>query len=666
MQREFTYINDELCLSVDAVVRALGVEYNIGLGMVKQRLAEWRKRTRRTWRCYKAKGKNWVAYTGLPEETRIKIDYMYSDVALRYCFEELVSQARTLINDEDIAWFQQEYPYTVKQATDLSEACGWCRLLSNDVQTILNGYFPNKKTLFEISAKAVSGRKLYGFKVSNARVLGRKVKQFGEEGRGSLLSKKLGNNNARKGTEMRALMEKRIIHLYASALNPDLVIITRIFNQEAIERNWEALSLPTVRRIVRHPKHAVMIAAARNGINSARNDHEFHIKRAKPSRPDQLWSFDGTTVQLYNQSSKDGKAIKSWYIVYVSDAASGCIIGHGIGKTENSTVILSSLRKALTFGMYKPDFFQYDNHSANKGKEVQSVIERLGRVGIPSQPYNGKGKYVERVIGVIEQTVMRHFPNFVGGNITSRSKNSKANPDYLQFQVKNGELPSDAEVLEQVALAINVFNHTADKKGVTPIEKYRKEHPDRKRINALTLASAFWVKRSRTIRYNPEGIRMEVEGENYYYEVYSEEGVTDTNFRKYHGGESFIVRYDPDDLSKVNLYDKSDSWVATAEQKYEYSPTPKGRAAGEAARLLLELNNRKEMVDDAMVELEELKEEMAAEGLQEVSFQLVHKDALNRINGENELQLLETTGVVRKKVRVFEDDEAANRLLNDE
>ena len=666
MQREFTKINGELCLSVDALARTMGMEYDLALNTVKKGLARFRKGTSKYWRHYKDaldSRLNWVAYEGLPTDTKLRVEYLYSDVSLRYYTEELISQARTLIEPGDVSWFEQAYPYSAAQAKDLSEACGWCRLLSNDVQMIFEGYFKNKKTLFDISAKVVGAQKLYGFKIGNARVLQRKVKAFRESGRDSLLSKKLGNVNATKGANCRELIEKRIVHLYASALNPDMEIISRIFNNEAVEKSWANMSVATIRRIVRKPQYAAMIAAMRDGVNSARGGHEWHMKRARPSRPDMMWSFDGTTVQLYNADNK-GKAIKSWYILYVTDAATNCVVGWALGRRENSQLILRALRKAFTFGMYVPKFFQYDNFSANKGKEVQDVIGKLESIGIPGQPYNGKGKYVERIIGQIEQRVMRHLPNFVGGNITGRSKKAQRNPDYIKWQEKNGRLPSEADIIEQVDLAIKVWNHTANKKGVRPIDAYNVAHPERKRMTAITLANLFWVKRSKMLRYNPEGFRMEVAGELYYYEVYSEDGVTDVNFRKYHGGERFIVRYDPDDLSRINVYNQNDSWVATAEKKYEYAAVPSERQEGEGERLLKELDNRKNYIDDAVKEYNVIDQEMAAIGLSRVGFDSIHKDSLNEIEGKQELVLLNRTGIVKKNTRVFDDDEAANRLLN--
>lgn len=637
---KFKNIQSELCLSVQAIALTLGIAYELAVNTVWKGLNRHRDGKSTYWRHYSDELDNrvkWVVYESLPDTTRLRVDYHYgSDLMTCYYKERLPNKAKALVQHDDITWFHSHTNYSDKRCSDLALACGWLRLVSP--QGWYKPMFSSKLAAYDMAAQLIAEQQLSGFKISNGRILARKANAWSSKTYQSLVSKRLGNNNARK---MVNIQEKRIIDLYASPLKPTITDVWDQVRKESISHGWAQVSRERVRQILFKPKNQPKWVTARHGRNAARSLTETIVKRRRPDYPDQLWSVDGTTVQLY--SSQNGKIVKTLYYVEVTDGYSDAVIGYAFGKTETADVILRALRMACQRRGYRPRFLQYDGAAANSSKEVKGLIERLGVHGIKAQPYNGKSKYVERVIGRIEQGVMRYCANFVGGNITTRSFNSKANPDYIKQQWKLGLLPDDdGAIMEQAALCIEIYNQKPNRKGKSPLELYSQADDRREdfKIPYLSVVSAFWVERKKQLRYTPDGIIMEVAGERYFYQVESERGIEDLAFKKAQFQQRFWVRYNPDDLTSINLYDKNRSWVATANQKWEYGSTPDMWEDDEGEKLMKVLKQRSQYLDDGLEEREEIRAEMAGFGLEEASFELLTKDYYNAAQTEVERLLV--------------------------
>lgn len=457
-------------------------------------------------------------------------------------------------------------------------------------------------------------------------------------------------------------VETRILNLYSSPLKPSVTKVTEIYNREAVDKGWPTLTYERIRQVLTTPANSQIVFLARHGKEAFRNKYERTVKRSRPSFADALWSLDGTTIQLYYQ--KDGKVLSGLYWYAVIDVRSNAIIGYAIGASETSVLVQTSLRDAVNFKGMMPHQLQYDNSSANKSKEATQLFNKLARVAFPTAPYSGKTKPIEAILGRFEQQVLRYYKNFKGGNITSKSINTAANPDLLKKLKDNNELPTLDYIIKQLKTAIHVHNNTVVKKyGKTPIEMYAVAHEKRRELPYLTMVDIFWVERSRKVRYTKDGLQMEVDKEVYTYEVEARQGVEDMEFRKQYLGSSFEVRYDPGDLEYINLY-VDGSWIATARQKYEYAMAKADAVKGEGKLLKESWNERDEYIEGIYADIEANAQEDEGEIM---SFQLAHKDALNRMEGEAQDELIFSTGrtTKRQKVRLYDIEEADGSLVDD-
>lgn len=633
----FAEIENEICLSVEAIAEAVGMTFDSGLNTVKKGLERYRSRDTESWKHYADESDNrrkWVIYNYLPEATMSRVDHYWGDVRLQYYTEMLTTEALSRIDIKDKSYFAGR-GLTGGKADQLAEACGWLRLCNSN-------YWVNKwdgRTVYmQWAARVIGDRNLYGFKVGSARSLRRKIKQWKTDGRASLIPKSKGNNNATKVSKEGII---RIMNLYADRHKPSVKTVADIYNREAKEKGWALLTDERVRQIVTEPKNLQIAILARHGTEAARNLLERTIKRRKPSFADALWTMDGTAVQLIY---REGKKMRSdLYIYAIVDAYSGAIIGKAFGASETSTLVQAALRDATTSTGRLPYQLQYDNSGANKSAEATQLFNKMARAAFPTSPYNGKAKVIEMIFGQFEQANLRYFDNFKGGNITARSLNTRANPDHLaNYKSVAGKkgLPTKEQVVAQMMLAIEVHNHTMVKGGKTRIEHYHTKDSRRQEIPYLSMVDMFWVERKHKVRYTKDGIVMEVGKKRYYYEVESEHGVEDMEFRLNWLGSTFTVKYDPDDLEYINLYDAG-VWIATAHEKNELAMAKADAEKGEGEILSKSYKARDKYLKILSKEKEILNE--MDEGAV-MDHQLVHKDAYNRMERKQLDQLIEATG----------------------
>lgn len=645
--KRFAKINNELCISAEATAEAMGIAPKSALNTIKKGLERARNGAD-TWRHYTDESdgrKRWIVVEALPEVTRLRVEYHYQDLWLAYYTERLNDEALARVKPEDRQYYLHVRPRAgglglpAEKVSQLCEACGWLRLCASDYW---KDKWNRRSLFFEWTAKVLAERQLYGLRVSNARTLERRTAKWEKRGYDSLLSRSFGNDNPRKIGDLQV---RRIINLYANPLKPTITDVTDVYNREALERGWAQITPERVRQLVNDdPENRQICTLARHGKDAAKNAIERTIKRRRPSFADALWVSDGSTIQLrYVDSS--GKVRSDLYYYAVADAYSDCIVGFAIGYTETATLVQAAYRDAVRKTGMMPYEINYDGASANRSEEVQQLFDNLSQLHFKAAPYNGKSKIIEAIGGRLEQRNMRHFANFKGGNITAKSLDSRANPDFLTQQHKNGHLPSEQQVVAQFKLVIEVYNNTIVKKYKrTPAERYRDADDRRKQMDHLTMVEAFWVERRHQARYTKDGITIEVDGERYTYEVEVERGVEDFAWRMRHLGDSFTVKYDPDDLEYICLYQQG-VWVATARQKYEVPMAVIDREDGEGKIISKSLTQRDQYWQQLQREAAALNDEMEVLGFEELNHRTLHKDAYNRIEGNLLDELLEATAV---------------------
>ena len=624
---------------------------------LKKGLHRNRKGLINTWsHIYDQYNKVWVLYDGLPKETRAKVacptvpkgeglfEGGTSEMWRSAAEVLMIEKSAELVSALDIEHFLGLNLYSTERCGDLGKACGWLRFLCKE-KWWLEYRLDGKTRAYEFVASIIKAQALYGFSIGNGRRLERKVAEWKVYGADCLVSEKFGTMNAIKAlknedgdrqgmilhngeeytkVEIHKMAVERFIDLYSKS-GMNLEMVAKVYNRDAMEKGFPTYTTMRVTQILNSPEIEAKWVVAKHGVQAARAKRELTIKRNRPTHPNQLWSVDGTTIQLYAMMP-NGKVVKAGYWVQVTDAATDCIIGYAFGQTETTDLVLKALRMALYRNKRLPNVVQYDGGKANLSSEVQDMLNSMNSIGLKAQPYNGKSKYVERVLGTVEQRYARLMKNFVGGNITARSLNSRSNPDDIKQMLKNGETPTLEAVLEQMIMLVEVYNHsTIARLGMSPAKAYTKPYADEREMNELMSVVLFWVKRIQTYEYRPEGLRFEVNGERLEYVVETSRGVESKEWREKNLSERFYVRYNPEDRSRIHLYDKNDKHIGQANEKFAFSAVP---TKGEMSVLKEVWSIRKDEIQESLAGAKQRRLEQAALGNAEAGFELVYKDEM--------------------------------------
>lgn len=620
MNSFFKIIDNEVCISVQGITNCLGIDEQSAFETIKKGILR-SKNGSKSWVFYCDdidKRKKWIAVNSIPKNTQQRILYHYGDVRRYHQFESWINIINLGIYPADGVYFVTQ-KLDEKKASQKARSCAWLRFILSDVDA---DQFATMQERYEAIIDAINKDKGHDLKVSNWRVLRNKVVSFQNDGRSSLITKKNGNDNSKKVSDVGLSF---IINCYAQPIKPTKRDVARLYNDYATQKGWKALTDERIRQILVMPDIKQAVAFVRDGMAQGKKQFERTIKRQKPTFADALWTLDGFTIQLRYKDA--GKVLSELYCIGVMDVCSDRIVGYAIGTTENSVLVQQALRNAVRNTMMKPLQLQYDNSSANKSAEATELFDRIARWAFPTAPYNGKSKPIENLIGRIEGHNMRHMANFKGGNITSHSLSIKANPEFLQGQ----DLPDLKTVIEQVSIIVEVHNNTVGKDGKTPYERYAVKHPLRTQMDYLDMIQAFWVERKDAVRYTKDGLIIEVNKERYTYEVESERGVEDIEFREQWLGTRFNVKYDPDDLEYISLWYEG-KHVTEARQKWLAPMAIVDTQEGDRAVISKSLEQRKAYPERMVATIRKHKENVESDGNlpTELNHYELHKDAYNR------------------------------------
>ncbi len=277
--------------------------------------------------------------------------------------------------------------------------------------------------------------------------------------------------------------------------------------------------------------------------------------------PNDYWIADNHTLDVI--SRYDGsETTHRLHLTAFIDARSGVMVGWNLTDNPCSQSTVLALRKAiLRFGIPKKVYF--DNGSeflthdiAGRGhrrrKSQEGMIEpppifvRLGIEMTNAIVKNAKAKPIERTFSTFKGTISRLFETFCGGNVLER-------PENLKLTLKNGKIPTDGNLNEQIAELIDgVYNvgayggQVAKDRGKRRIDVWN-EHIQtiRKPKNADDL-NLMLMRSSRVQTVKRNGVCINISGEKLEY--------WDEDTWKLLG-EKVYVRYDPEDLSKVRIYE---------------------------------------------------------------------------------------------------------------
>ena len=293
-----------------------------------------------------------------------------------------------------------------------------------------------------------------------------------------------------------------------------------------------------------------------------------------------IWVADNHTFDIMVE--KEGKPVRV-YLTAFMDVRSRKMMGWCVTDAPSSDATIYALKKGCEkFGVPRSiytdngrEFLFHDlggNGFRKKGKngeelKLPSILDDLGIEFRTALPRNARGKGIERAFCTVKEQFSKLFESYTGGTILER-------PDRLKKVVKSRKgLPNIEELIQYVDIYIEGWYNKQPHEGTG----MRGKCPDE--IFAENLITQRILPKEKEelmfMRYAKSNTGMLKVGKN---------GVTLTFYGKQlqywneelwlgYFGQNVYVRYNPEDLSSVRIYDNQKRFLCIAVLKEELSYT---------------------------------------------------------------------------------------------
>jgi hypothetical protein len=418
---------------------------------------------------------------------------------------------------------------------------------------------------------------------ANPRRLQEKYKQYLDEGYQVLIHKGFANQNSEKITQEAGLW---ILSRWADRVRkvPGERQMMDEYNAMAPVKGWKPVKqVATIHNFLFQEDIKQLWYGHRYGELVAKEKYAYQHKTQLPVMRDTLWYSDGTKLNYFYLSS-EGK-VETVQVYEVIDAYSEVFLGHFISSSENYEAQFRAYKAALRFAGQRPYEIRYDNQGGHKKLETGDLMGRLAHLHINTSPYNGKSKTIESAFGRFQQEFLKKDWFFTGQNIQARKQESKVNMEFILANKTN--LPSLETIKEIYAARRREWNEAPHPvTGLSRMETYRNSYnPKAMPVGEFDLVDIFWVLRKEPVTYRAHGLSFREKNEKYEYVVMGDDRKPDISFHRANIDRKFWVKFDPDDMDLIYLFDKDASGlrlVTAAQTKPEVHRAIQEQEEGEA------------------------------------------------------------------------------------
>lgn len=333
-----------------------------------------------------------------------------------------------------------------------------------------------------------------------------------------------------------------------------------------------------------------------------------------PQMPNTLWYGDGTKLNLYyrDYDRKNKRTVARTIDVYeVMDACSEVFLGYSFGA-ENFLTQYEAYRMALETWKVKPYEIVTDNQGGHKRPEAQAFFKKICHLHKTTMPHNGQSKTIESAFGRFQQQVMHKLYNYTGQNVTATKESSHVNIDLIMKNIS--QLPTLEEMKEQYLECRREWNgmpHPTSETGMTRMEMYTTlNSPKAEQLDEYGVQELFKLLSKDSVKYGKQGFVFSRNNKEYRYMVYDESGQVDMGFHMQNVGVSFRYKYDPMDMTSVELWEVCAGgrlkYAATATPKVVFHRATAERSTEESERLYAQIRAQKHALTGHYIASEDL------------------------------------------------------------
>lgn len=406
----------------------------------------------------------------------------------------------------------------------------------------------------------------------NARRLKEKFYSYKQDGYQDLIHAGFCNKNSEKINDDAKMW---LIARFADRIDrvANVEQLWREYNSRAKQEGWKRLNDErTIYLFLNQEDIKPLWYGHRFGETKAKEKYTYFQKTKLPSMRDSLWYSDGTKLNYYYLDA-NGK-MATCQVYEVMDAFSEVFLGYHISKSEDYEAQYYAYKMAAQTSGHRPYQIGFDGQGGHNKLKAGEFLTKMARLSIKTQPYNGKSKTIENAFGRFQAQYLKRDWFFTGQNITAKKDESKANMEFILANVQN--LPTLEEIKEIYAKRREEWNAAPHSKTKQPrIEMYlNSENPEAPELGTFEMVDLFWILRDKPVTYTASGISFQEKKVAYDYVVYNEDRSVDMEFHRKNIDKKFYIRFDPDDMSRICLYEKTPlglRFKAEAETKVEVS-----------------------------------------------------------------------------------------------
>ncbi len=359
---------------------------------------------------------------------------------------------------------------------------------------------------------------------------------------------------------------------------PTVTSVYRILS-EWLEKNLpEMYPLPSVSTFAKNTNKipVPVIKYFRHGQKAYEDECMPYLSRMLENLDsNEIWSADYHTLDFFVRDDYTGTVYRPHIVVWI-DIRSRKMLSVTISDSANSDGVIVGLRKAIErYGI--PTYLYLDNgkeflNHAFGGRGIRksdpsaeygtTILERLGITMHNAMPGNAKAKVIEREFKNVCNDFSRYIDTYCGGSPDKR-------PDRLEGIIKEGKkIPLLSEIRTSLELYIEGWYNNQPSKasglqGKSPNQCYD-ENLIKKRTARSYQLDLMMLRSERLQTVTRNGVKVRISGIDTWF--YDEELV------QLYMGHKVYVRYNPEALDIVHVYNEQEARIGTAEliKKAEY------------------------------------------------------------------------------------------------
>lgn len=464
----------------------------------------------------------------------------------------------------------------------------------------------------------------------SARILYRKKQALKELGEAALVDRRGKHDGHRKAVPKEVFDIFEYFYLDQSQKSVQMCItLTELeIRQHPDKYDQKFLPLASSTTFAREIERSIPVPVLkyyRLGEKACHDECANYIERTYDDlHSNDIWVCDNHTFDIFVNGGDSEKPIRVYLTAFL-DVRSRKMVGWYVTDAPSSDATLQALRRGITaYGIPKRiysdngrEFLTHDiggrgfRKSAKTDEhEPMTILQHLQIEFRTALVRNARAKIVERAFVDVKNCFSKLFEGYTGGTIAERPERLKTTGKYAENFIIIDEFREYVDTFirgwfnKQSHSGAGMNGRTRDEVYAACLYEQRMAAPDELNLMMMRTGRVQTVNRGVKIKFYEQTIRF-----------YSDELIMG------HDREKVYVRYNPDDLAEVRVYDEKDRFLCTAQQvrtlSYFANKDEVGEAMREQRTLVKAVKGYKKQkaieADDALeLILREAEERMAA------------------------------------------------------